>query len=66
MPAKSPSRPRNRLLTVLSHADFGLLQPHLEALPLDLRKSLQVPNQRIDVCVLPECGDRIGGRDPGR
>ena len=26
MPAKSPSRPRNRLLTVLSQADFALLR----------------------------------------
>ena len=56
MPAKSPSRPRNRLLTVLSQADFGLLQPHLEALPLDVRKSLEVPNLRIDDVYFPNVG----------
>ena len=56
MPAKSPSRPRNRFLTVLSQADFGLLQPHLEALPLDVRKSLEVPNLRIDDVYFPNVG----------
>jgi hypothetical protein len=56
MPAKSPSRPRNRLLRVLSQADFGLLQPHLEALPLEVRKSLEVPNLRIDDVYFPNAG----------
>jgi len=66
MPAKSPSRPRNRLLTVLSQADFGLLQPHLGGPPLDVRKSLEVPNLRIDDVYFPNVGNRIGGCDPGK
>jgi CRP-like cAMP-binding protein len=41
---------------VLSQADFGLLQPHLEALPLDVRKSLEVPNLRIDDVYFPNVG----------
>jgi CRP-like cAMP-binding protein len=44
------------LLTVLSQADFGLLQPHLEALPLGVRKSLEVPNLRIDDVYFPNAG----------
>ena len=38
----------NRLLTSLSAADFGLLQPHLVSFALELRQVLEAPNRRID------------------
>jgi CRP-like cAMP-binding protein len=38
----------NRLLTSLSTGDFGLLQPNLESLALEVRQVLEVPNRRID------------------
>jgi CRP-like cAMP-binding protein len=39
---------RNRLLNSLSIADFGLLQPNLESLALEVRQVLEKPNRRID------------------
>jgi CRP-like cAMP-binding protein len=38
----------NRLLSNLSRQDFALLEPHLEAIDLPLRKRLEKPNRRID------------------
>ena len=38
----------NRLLSNLSRQDFALLDPHLEAIDLPLRKRLEKPNRRID------------------
>jgi hypothetical protein len=38
----------NRLLQSLSASDFSLLKPHLVAVELPLRQSLEKPNQRID------------------
>jgi CRP-like cAMP-binding protein len=39
---------RNRLLSSLSKADFGLLQPYLESVGLAVRQVLETPNRRID------------------
>jgi CRP-like cAMP-binding protein len=55
MPATSP-QPRNRLLSSLSAADFGLLQPDLEPVALDLRRVLERPNKRIDDVYFMEAG----------
>jgi CRP-like cAMP-binding protein len=38
----------NRLLSNLSRQDFALLEPHLEAIDLPLRKRLEKPHRRID------------------
>src|SRR5437660_1199640 len=46
----------NHLLSSLSPADFGLLQPHLEALDLDLRQSLEDGNKPIKYAYFPESG----------
>ncbi len=40
-------RPSNHLLTMLTPADFGLLQPHLEPVVLSLRLRLEIPNKPI-------------------
>jgi CRP-like cAMP-binding protein len=37
----------NRLLSRLSPADFGLLEPHLEAVDLPVRKQLEARNKRV-------------------
>jgi CRP-like cAMP-binding protein len=39
--------PKNRLLAALSPADYGILQPRLEPVSLELRFSLEQPNKRI-------------------
>ncbi len=39
----------NHLLASLSSRDLNALAPHLEAVALDVRKSLEKPNKRIDV-----------------
>jgi len=44
----SPRQSRNRLLSLLSTADFGLLQPSLEPVALEVRRVLETPNRRID------------------
>jgi CRP-like cAMP-binding protein len=49
-------RSSNKLLESLSTDDFGLLQPHLESVTLDLRKSLERPNRRIEAAYFPEAG----------
>lgn len=46
----------NRLLASLSTGDFDLLEPHLEAVTLGLRKNLERPNRRIDAVYFPEGG----------
>jgi len=43
----SPLPSRNRILTSLSRADFALLQPDLELVPLELRQVLEAANTRI-------------------
>jgi CRP-like cAMP-binding protein len=50
------SRPRNQLLSALSSGDFGLLQPNLEPVALDLRKVLERPERRVDAVYFPESG----------
>ncbi len=47
---------RNILLASLSAKDFGLLEPHLQAVTLGLRKSLEKPNKRIEAVYFPESG----------
>ncbi|HKB99597.1 MAG TPA: Crp/Fnr family transcriptional regulator, partial [Terriglobales bacterium] len=44
----SSRQSRNRLLSLLSTADFGLLQPSLEPVALEVRRVLETPNRRID------------------
>ena len=56
MLAKSPSKPRNRLLAALTTADFGLLRPHLEPVSLGLRKDLEKANQPINDVYFPDMG----------
>jgi CRP-like cAMP-binding protein len=46
----------NKLLASLSTNDFDLLEPHLETVPLELRKSLERPNRRIESVYFPEAG----------
>jgi CRP-like cAMP-binding protein len=50
------SNTRNHLLSSLSPADFGLLEPHLEPVNLFLRKHLEKPNKRIEAVYFPEGG----------
>jgi CRP-like cAMP-binding protein len=48
-PSSSSSSPaRNLLLAALTRDDRDRLQPHLEPIDLELRKSLEQPNKRID------------------
>ncbi len=46
----------NRLLSHLSPEDFGLLEPHLEAVDLPLRRSLEAHNKPIDHIYFIESG----------
>ena len=46
----------NTLLLSLSSPDFDLLAPHLEAVPLGLRKMLEKPHKRIEDVYFPETG----------
>jgi CRP-like cAMP-binding protein len=46
----------NRILSSLSRADFGLLEPHLQAVELPLRKELEVRNKRVDHVYFMESG----------
>jgi hypothetical protein len=48
----------NTLLSSLSTSDFDLLAPHLEAVTLGLRKTLEKPNQRIEDVYFPRRGSR--------
>src|SRR5215210_3588619 len=47
---------RNRLLSALNPDDFGLLQPHLEPIPLDLRQWLIEAGEPIQSVCFPEHG----------
>src|SRR5438552_4009013 len=46
----------NRLLSRLSRADFCLLEPHLEAVDLPLRRQLEARKKRIDQVYFIESG----------
>src|SRR5256885_12161388 len=46
----------NHLLASLSADDRDILEPHLEAVTLGLRKHLEKPNKRIDAVYFPESG----------
>ena len=46
----------NRLLASLGNDDFDLLEPHLKSVSLELRKSLEKPNRRIESVYFPEGG----------
>ena len=50
------SSSRNRLLSSLSTGDFDLLAPHLESVTLELRKTLEQPNKRIEAVYFPQSG----------
>ncbi|HEV7442951.1 MAG TPA: hypothetical protein VGO18_10185, partial [Steroidobacteraceae bacterium] len=52
----SPNTTANRILARLSHEDFGLLEPHLEAVELPLRRSLEKRKRRIEYVYFPESG----------
>jgi CRP-like cAMP-binding protein len=47
---------RNNLLASVSSTDFGLLDPHLKPVTLELRKHLERANKRIDAVYFPERG----------
>ena len=38
----------NRILSRLSRQDFALIEPHLEAIDLPVRKTLETRRKRID------------------
>ena len=46
----------NKLLSALSTADFGLLEPHLEPVALPVRKDLEKPNKPINVVYFADAG----------
>jgi hypothetical protein len=54
--AESSFVPSNRVLSRLSRSDFRLLQPHLEAVDLPLRKQLAARNKRVQQVYFPESG----------
>jgi CRP-like cAMP-binding protein len=56
MLAKSPSKPRNRLLAALTPTDLDLIRPHLEPVSLGLRKDLEKPKRPIDDVYFPDIG----------
>jgi hypothetical protein len=43
----------NHLLASLSTADWRLLEPHFDLVPLPVRKSLEEPNRRIEAVYFP-------------
>jgi CRP-like cAMP-binding protein len=49
-------RSSNKLLASLANDDFDLLEPHLKSVSLELRKSLERPNRRIETVYFPEAG----------
>jgi CRP-like cAMP-binding protein len=53
--APSPTSP-NHILSRLSKADFGLLEPHLEPVDLPLRKMLALKNRRVEHVYFIESG----------
>src|SRR6267142_3109631 len=46
----------NRILSRLSRQDFALLEPHLEAVDLPVRKQLEIRKKRIDHVYFIEAG----------
>src|SRR5258705_7003573 len=54
--AASRSTTPNRILSRLSRTDFALLEPHLEAVDLPVRKQLERRDKRIDHVYFPEHG----------
>ena len=48
--------PSNRILSRLSRQEFALLEPHLEAVDLPVRKSLEARRKRIDQVYFIESG----------
>jgi CRP-like cAMP-binding protein len=55
MPVSRSPTP-NRILSRLSSEDFGLLEPHLDAVDLPLRKQLETRKRRIDQVYFVEAG----------
>ena len=53
-PSRSTSK--NRILSRLSQEDFALLEPHLEAVDLPVRKQLENANRRIDQVYFIQAG----------
>ena len=51
-----PNPNRNRLLAGLSEGDLGLLKPHLEPLPVEVRHSIEEINKPIKYIYFPEEG----------
>lgn len=47
---------RNHILSRLTRADFGLLQPHLEAVDLPVRKPLEARKKRVEQVYFVENG----------
>ena len=56
MPVLSRSKTSNGILSRLSRGDFALLEPHLEAVDLPLRKTLETRKRRIDQVYFLETG----------
>src|SRR3954454_21508690 len=52
----SRSTTANRILARLWRDDFALLEPHLEAVDLPVRRSLEKRNRRIEHVYFPESG----------
>ena len=48
--------PSNRILSRLSRQEFALLEPHLEAVDLPVRKTLEARRKRIDQVYFIESG----------
>lgn len=53
---KNSSNTTNRILSRLTADDFALLESHLTAVDLPLRKQLEAPNKNIDQVYFPESG----------
>jgi len=53
---QSAADSRNHLLSSLSPADFGLVEPHLEAIALGLHFVLEESNEPIEHVYFPETG----------
>ena len=56
----------NRVLSRLSRKDFALLEPHLEAVDLPVRKQLAARNKRVQHVYFPESGFASVVADGGR
>jgi CRP-like cAMP-binding protein len=52
----SGSKTSNRILSRLSREDYGLLEPHLQAVDLPVRKPLEARKRRIDQVYFIESG----------